>query len=167
MNGNNNFQQQRKILVDTINLRNKIISLNEDVKKTQEEIKDKIYKMLNFKKNSIKLNLNYLKEFAKKREEAKQIEIAKEKKLKTEDNNIKKSYQKISSINLATNKEKIFENLLFLKNSISESKLDEFYFFTDEEETWIPGLKEKNKEQPLNESNNKDVHFYDWIHKKG
>lgn len=167
MNGNNNFQQQRKILVDTINLRNKIISLNEDVKKTQEEIKDKIYKMLNFKKNSIKLNLNYLKEFAKKREESKQIEIAKEKKLKTEDNNIKKSYQKISSINLATNKEKIFENLLFLKNSISESKLDEFYFFTDEEETWIPGLKEKNKEQPLNESNNKDVHFYDWIHKKG
>lgn len=187
MNSNKNFQQQSKLVIDTLNLRKKIISLNEDVKKTQEEIKKHIYKMINLKKdksnnntlnvlfknkntvlnnskNNSKINLTYFKDFVKKREEEQLTE--KEKNKKVNEN------KPIENQNFNSSKEvtrqKNFENLIFTKNTISQPKTDDSFLFTDEEETWIPGLNSNNgNNQEENHINKQEIPFYDWLHKKG
>lgn len=185
MNSNKNFQQQSKLVIDTLNLRKKIISLNEDVKKIQEEIKKHIYKMINLKKdesnndalnilsknivlndskNNSKINLTYFKDFLEKKEQEQLTKDEKNKKINENKPIENQNFNPSKEVNKQTN----FENLIFTKNTISHPNANDSFLFTDEEETWIPGLNSNNRnDQEVNHINKQEMPFYDWLHKKG
>ncbi|MBD5445708.1 MAG: hypothetical protein HDR31_00120 [Mycoplasma sp.] len=154
---NRHYREPSRLVKETLNLRKKIITLNSDVKKTQEEIKKHIYKMILLKKH----NPNFFDKFSKNNHKQIPNHIDKTKNLKNIEVKTKDNYyNKIDFKNNQIQKE--------IKKSVPEPEKNETFWFTDAEETWIPLTEEEKKQKEKSiQHQDKNISFYELIHKKG
>lgn len=147
---NKDLNKSSRLVKETLDLRRKIISLNSDVKKTQEEIRKHIYKMLILKKN----DPHFFDKF-KRKDEHVETDISNNK------SNVDSKLFEKENIPKITNDLQNFQNGIYGKELNTES------WFTNEEETWIPEMVESKKEKPIeNRTVEEKFSFYELVHKK-